>query len=127
MRTDRALAAQQWLPIVVEIFVIHSDRDRGTVDLDKAGVGKQIRQPAGNGERGREQPVASMAGLRIETRGRVPEDALIDKTAAKSQTAATTLPPRRVTRRISLTAASAFGMKLRTSCAAVPKNMPELN
>src|SRR5947209_16546986 len=80
---DGSLTAEQRLPVIAEIGIVHADRDRAALHCGNPGVAPKRRQAVGQGERARKQTVVSGAGCRVHTGGSVPEQTLEHEAAAK--------------------------------------------
>src|SRR5262245_27971094 len=55
---DRSLPAQERLPVVLEILVVHPNGEGLRLDILESSVVEKARQPTGNGNRVGEQTVA---------------------------------------------------------------------
>src|SRR5262249_43473174 len=80
---DWPLPAQERLPVILEIRVIHADGEGLRLDILQRGVMEQGRQPAGNGNRVGEQMIAGDTGLGIDCDCGIPEHALKYEAAAR--------------------------------------------
>jgi hypothetical protein len=80
---NRSLTPEQRFPVVGKIGVLHADCDGAPLDGGEPRPAPQQREPIGQGEGARKQPIARRFGCRVETGCRVPEQALKDEATAK--------------------------------------------
>src|SRR5262249_35692844 len=83
MGASGTLAAEQRLPIILEIRVIRADGEGLALDVREARIPEQLRKTVRQRERSREAAIANRTRLRVDADGDVPKHALKDEPAAK--------------------------------------------
>src|SRR5262249_115835 len=79
----RALPAEQGLPIVIEIGIVHSKSDRFPLHISKTRRSEELRQSIWQGQCAGKEPVTCNSCLRIDPGRGVPEKPLVYKTTTK--------------------------------------------